>query len=303
MRLLEVTDAHINPPEPETVPTETEEAGDVEVTAIEVLVDQLDEEPTAEPEVAVTAIPPVGTMPSGLTGSTSFTFMQESELEHDPVSFENGAEWVDKEEVAEVTETVAVGVSNETEDVQTVIEVTETVFKPSNGSSWADDEGDLPPIEEIHAHFGTSGSATPAADPAIEVAPRQPANAWGSVPSVAAVAAESPGTNGASETFVDEEGFVQSRGGRGRARGGARGGGRGERGGYRGGRGGDRGGFRGAHRGEYRGGDRGGRGRAGDNVHWRGGPDGEHRGRGRGRGRGGDRGGHRGGRPDGEAPQ
>ncbi len=135
MRLLEVTDAHINPPEPETVPTETEEAVDVEVTAIEVLVDQLDEEPTAEPEVAVTAIPPVGTMPSGLPGSTSFTFMQESELEHDPVSFENGAEWVDKEEAAEVTETVAVGVSNETEDVQTVIEVggtCETVFIEEN---------------------------------------------------------------------------------------------------------------------------------------------------------------------------
>lgn len=145
------------------------------------------------------------------------------------------------------------------------LQVTETVIKPSNGPSWADDEGDLPPIEDIHAHFGTSGSATPAVDPAIEVAPRQPANAWGSVPSAAAVAAEAPAADGASESNVDEDGFIQSRGGRGRARGGVRGGGRGERGGYRGGRGGgdrggrggDRGGYRGAHRGEFRGGDRG----------------------------------------------
>lgn len=124
LRLLEMTEAHMNPSEPEMVPTDTEEAVDVEVTTVEVVIDQLEEEPAAEPEVAVTAIPPVGSMPSVLTGSTSFTFMQESELENDPVSFESGAEWVDKEEIGEVTETVTIlGESDETGDIQTVIEV------------------------------------------------------------------------------------------------------------------------------------------------------------------------------------
>lgn len=134
------------------------------------------------------------------------------------------------------------------------------MIKPSNGSSWADDEGDLPPIEDIHAHFGTPGTATPAVDPAVEVAPQQPASAWGTIPSAPAAAPPAPAVNGANETYVDEDGFVHSRGGRGRGRGGFRGD-RGERGGHRGGRGGgrggERGGFRGAHRGEFRGGDRG----------------------------------------------
>ena len=122
VRLLEMTEAHMNPVEPESATTENEEAVDVEVTTVEVVLDQLEEEPLEDPEVAVTAIPPIGSMPSGLTGSTSFTFMQESELENDPVSFESGAEWVDKEEVAEVTETVTV-IGDSNGDVEAVVEV------------------------------------------------------------------------------------------------------------------------------------------------------------------------------------
>ena len=102
-RLLELTENFVNPPPVEQATTETEETPEADLLDAEVPAEQVDESSSTETEVAVTASIPVSAGgPSGLTGSTSFTFMQESELESEPLSFENGAEWVEKEDSHEV---------------------------------------------------------------------------------------------------------------------------------------------------------------------------------------------------------
>ena len=120
-----------------------------------------------------------------------------------------------------------------------------------NGAiDWADDEGGLPSIDGLHATFGTSGTATPSAEPsapAVVVPETQPENPWKAPPVSVSEAAAPPHANGVPNgrhtgPVVDEDGFVTAtRGsrGRGRARGGFRGGNE-QRGGFRGG---DRGGF------------------------------------------------------------
>ncbi|KAF8198121.1 hypothetical protein BJ912DRAFT_953159 [Pholiota molesta] len=213
------------------------------------------EETVVEVEVPVAGIPPV-------VPASGFRFIQDSEIE--TASFEEGVEWVEKSEAVGHEEPVVNGHALEEAPVSAEAPI-----------DWAaDDEVGLPSIAGLQAEFGTSGSATPAEGV-------EHAQAEAAAPQVNGHAPEET----TAEAAVEDDGFTQARGGRGR---GGRGGFRGERGGPRGGfRGGDRGSFRGGDRGSFRGfrgsGERGGRG----NGEWRG--DGERRG-GRGRGRG-DRGG------------
>lgn len=108
----------------------------------------------------------------------------------------------------------------------------------------------MPSIDGLHATFGTSGSATPAAAATPASAPaEQPQNAWASRQARSNETPTNAAPNGSVRPppTIDDDGFTQARGGRARGRGrGFRGG---ERGGFRGGdggfRGGDRGGFRG----------------------------------------------------------
>lgn len=104
LRLLEITENYVNPPPiPEEVPVETEEAfeepeasyeAEAEAEAVPVSEDAVEVHQTT-----IGGLPPTASFTTGTTG-VNFSFMQESELEADPVSFENGAEWVEKEEVS-----------------------------------------------------------------------------------------------------------------------------------------------------------------------------------------------------------
>ncbi|KAJ7647367.1 hypothetical protein FB45DRAFT_893264 [Roridomyces roridus] len=251
-RLLEITQIGLNP----------RAATPVEETSTEAAPEAIAEE-----------------QPVGIAASGSFDFMQASELEQ---PFEENAEWVERSDAAAPQEEEQVEAPANghipAEEPATTVTPPEDTFQSNAAIDWAadDDEG-LPSIDGLHAKFGTSGSATPAA------------------------AEEDLQTNGHTATAPEvpaaaeeDDGFITQARGRGRARG-FRGGERGgERGGLRGGfRGGDRGSFRGGDRGGFRGGDRGGerggyrggyRGRGGGE--WRG--DGERGRGGRGRGRGGE---------------
>lgn len=93
-RLLEILDAYLNPPVQEEI-VEIEQIAEAVVDAIAEA-----EAEAAEVEAETVANGHEATMagaPSA-AGGLSFRFMQESELESDPASFENGAEWVEKEE-------------------------------------------------------------------------------------------------------------------------------------------------------------------------------------------------------------
>ena len=160
------------------------------------------------------------------------------------------------------------------------------MFEQGSNSTidWAaDDVGGLPSIANLHAEFGTPGSASPVVDEVPETPISVNGNASDDL---------YPAPRG-----EEDDGFTQARG-RGRGRGAHRGGDRGhrgfhhhngERGGYRGGEhGGDRGGYRGGEHGGDRGGHRG-----GDRGGYRGGDRGGDRGGFRGF-RGGERGGERG---------
>ncbi|KAF8135572.1 hypothetical protein EV363DRAFT_1159232 [Boletus edulis] len=242
-RLLTIVQSFLNPPrEPTPLPAESE---------------PVEAEGEAEP-----VDEPVAGIPGSLSVSSSFHFMQASELE--TPAFENKAEWVEKpdeepngafEEQPQVIESATV-------------EPVETISTQPIDWAEADEEGGLPSIANLQASFAPSGSATPVVQ-TIEV----------NLPSA-------PLLNGnATPTPQSEnDGFMPTpRGGRGRGRGhrgerGVRGGFRGDRTGFH--RGGERGGFRGGNRG----GDRAQRGNRTDRD-WRNG-DGENRSRGRGRGRG-----------------
>ena len=69
-------------------------------------------EAEAEEQTAADSNEPVVTGVPTASGGLSLRFMQESEIEGDPVSFENGAEWVEKadtpQEPVEVTVSVEV---------------------------------------------------------------------------------------------------------------------------------------------------------------------------------------------------
>ena len=96
-RLLEILDAHMNPRLPNGISEATEAA-----------VDALLEGAQSSENI-------------GAPGS-SLNFMAESELDNDTVSFENGAEWVEKEEVPQTSEQTTL-----------IVEV-ETTVAPSNVS-------------------------------------------------------------------------------------------------------------------------------------------------------------------------
>lgn len=106
LRLLEITENYVNPPPiPDEVPAETEEVfaepevsfeaeAEAEAEAVPVSEDAVEVHQTT-----IGGLPPTASFTAGTTG-INFSFMQESELETDPVSFENGAEWVEKDEVS-----------------------------------------------------------------------------------------------------------------------------------------------------------------------------------------------------------
>ncbi|KAH9045101.1 hypothetical protein EDB84DRAFT_1674410 [Lactarius hengduanensis] len=234
------------------------------------------EDPEPEPEVHEPSEEQPDVPVADLGGQTStpagFHFMQESEL--DSTGLEESQEWVDvpQNQVPEVeitTTTVETTGGDEVtvEQTVTVVHQSEDVPLSSSGNfDWAEDEeGGLPSIAGLQAKFGTTSETPSPADGPQTI----------------------PDTNLAENSPVEDDGFTQARGGRGRSRGDrvpSRGGRGGDRGGYRGG---DRGGFRGGFRGERgsRGGERGGfRGRG--NGEWRGDERGRG-GRGRGRARGG----------------
>ena len=254
-------------PTPQKEPTETEQT--------------LDEAPTeTETEAPVAGIPLT-------TMSGSLSFIQASEIE--TPSFEEGVEWIEKSDAAGHEEPIVNGHATPEAEPSIAAEVrcafssidallTDVFQAPNSTIDWAaDDEGGLPSIANLHAEFGTSGSATPAEG--VEHAH----------------ATADPEVNGhveeAAGPVEEDDGFTQARGGRGRGGRGFRGGERGrggfrggERGGFRGGRGGERGGFRGGERSGFRGGE------GGERGGFRGGEGGE-----RGGFRGGERGGFRGG--------
>ncbi|KAJ4483480.1 hypothetical protein J3R30DRAFT_3448873 [Lentinula aciculospora] len=260
LRLLEICDQVFSPPAP---PIEAPVL-DVDHNVDECLEPSTVEE-YPEPEESIPAS-------ASITTTGSFHFMQASELE--TPSFEENAEWV---------ETVDVDVVDGSEPVEQLSDVNgvEQTAAPEVSASkepidWAaEDEDELPSIDNLHATFGKSGSATPTvqSEPEPQESPK----------------VVMPTTNGHHPqpvpTMEEEDGFTQARGGRGRERG-FRGRDRGHRGGFRGN---DRGGYRGGERGGFRGHRGGGGGERGSfrgRGDWRGG-DGEFRGRGRGRGRGG----------------
>jgi len=279
LRLLEITDTFLNPPVPEPEPVAEPEEAPLEEEA-----EGVPEDGVASSEEADVVVPPGA---PAVAPSLSFGFMQESELDSDPVSFENGAEWVEKETSVDspqqpvATEPLINGAHDSPATTAEHI-ASEPNVATDDAIDWANDEGGLPPIDNLHAKFGTSGSATPAeaTSEAVAIAPVEVAS------ETAQVAVDVPTHQ--QDSNVDEDGFVPARGSRGQRSRGGRGG---ERGGFRGG---DRGGFRGGDRGRGgRGGDRGSyRGRPGqfEGGGYRGRPDGEYRGRG-GRGRGNFRGG------------
>ena len=96
LRLLEITEVYVNPPPvSEEAPVETEE----EIQEFEATT-----EAESAPEIpSDVQQPTIGGLPS-TSGSINFSFMQESELEQDPVAFENGAEWVEREDVLHAPE-------------------------------------------------------------------------------------------------------------------------------------------------------------------------------------------------------
>ncbi|KAJ4487339.1 hypothetical protein C8J55DRAFT_507647 [Lentinula edodes] len=252
-RLSEICDQVLSPPAP---PAEAAALDAVEVNEHEPSHHSAEVEEYPEPEAA-------GPISAPMTTTGSFHFMQASELE--TPSFEENVEWVDTADLVDGSEQV-----EETEEVKGHLNETPAPEVPASSEpmDWAaEDDDELPSIDNLHATFGKSGSVTPTVQPEPQESPD----------------IIEPTTNDPISSAVErEDGFTQARGGRGRGRG-SRGGDRGSRGGFRGNdRGGYRGGERGGFRGGHRGGDRGGfRGRD-----WRG-ADGEFRGRGRGRGRGG----------------
>ncbi|KAF8639510.1 hypothetical protein AX17_001415 [Amanita inopinata Kibby_2008] len=291
-RLIEITHGELTVPRALTPPpAEPAFADEPEVQITETV------ESTSVVAVDVT----VTGAPAPVSASKGFSFVQESEIEESQVV--EGEGWTDEAPPAQDQPSEQEVLNGHAEQALAAEEqVLESIPPPPEEPTtsaildWANDDGDLPPISSVHERFGTSGSATPAEVHPESGAEATPANGHATGP-------RQP------RPRPDEEGFMQTRPGRGRGqgfrgdergnyrggyrggerggyRGGERGGYRGERGGFRGHRGGDRGGYRG--RGEWRGdGEHRGRGRG--RGEWR--VDGEHRGRGRGRGRGGDRGG------------
>ncbi|KAF5393198.1 hypothetical protein D9757_000532 [Collybiopsis confluens] len=201
---------------------------------------------------------------ASMTTTGSYHFIQASEIE--TPSLEESGDWMAVEGTKQTPE-----VNGHAGEV--VAPEAPVLTGPIDWA--ADNEDELPSIDNLHATFGKSGSATPTVEPEAQEV---------NVPN-----GDLPQPTSAVE---EDDGFTQARGVRARGRG-HRGGER--RGGYRGG---DRGGFRGGDRGNFRGGDRDGF-RGGDRGNFRGGDRDGSRGGDHDGVRGGDRGGFRGGDRDG----
>ena len=116
-RLLDILDAHSRP----TTEEVAEEVAEAVAEAIaEAVSDQAEQ----------TDITPVVTGIPNTSGKMSFRFMQESELDGDGegAGFENGAEWVDKEEAPQQPPEVNVTVVQETFVVEQPVEVRSQVI-------------------------------------------------------------------------------------------------------------------------------------------------------------------------------
>ena len=96
VRLLEISENHLNPPAPAEEPIE-EPSQETEVAA-----DEVQESPVQEG--AVLGLPPTA---SAGTLVSALSFMQESELEQDGIAFEDSAEWVEKQDVGRSEEAPA----------------------------------------------------------------------------------------------------------------------------------------------------------------------------------------------------
>ncbi|KAJ7925264.1 hypothetical protein B0H13DRAFT_2314765 [Mycena leptocephala] len=155
-RLLEITQISLSPPRAVTP---------VEENSPEVAAEAAEAEAVVDLSASIQSV--------GVPASSSFDFMQASELE---TPFEDNAEWVERSD--------AVGHPEEQ-----VVEPVNGMFFPTNPRNcyparrngqfrfpsnaaldWAadDEEGGLPPIAGLHAKFGTSGSATPVAVEELE---------------------------------------------------------------------------------------------------------------------------------------
>ncbi|THH05020.1 hypothetical protein EW146_g10014 [Bondarzewia mesenterica] len=154
-----------------------------------------------QPDVSAASVEGAPPAPGG------FHFMQESEIE--TPAFEDKREWVDMpsgeitsvpaEATATTTETFVLDVGVVEQTVTTTTESSVEVPPSTTGNiDWADDEGGLPSIAGLHAKFGTSESPSP-----VEASAPQPP-----VPEVTPAP-----VNG---NRIDEDGFTQARGGRGR---------------------------------------------------------------------------------------
>lgn len=208
---------------------------------------------TDVPEVVATDVPdgPVSGIPGTLSVSSSFRFVQASELETSDMN----AEWVNKMDTPEVNGVYDLGHDGTSSPPEAELISTQPI-------DWAEaEEEGLPSIANLQASLVSSDTVIPEVN----------------LPTPAVVSGiDAPKTVSQNE----DDGFTPAnRGGRGRGRSH-----RGDRGGMRGGSRGDRGGFYRGGRGGSRGSDRAYRGRSdGD------GRGDESRGRGRGRGRRGER--------------
>lgn len=221
-RLAEITHEVLNLPR---APTSVEEPVE------EILQDLSASQSTLDSQADVT----IGGVPPSMTASSSFHFMQASELE--TPSFEDNVEWVERQDSMDPEEQVQVPEAAVPASVNGHTVPPEEALGSAPIDWAADDEDGLPSLPSLHAKFGTSGSTTP-------------------VTPVGEAAEEERVVNGidnAVSPAVEDEGFMQARG-RGRGRG-NRGRGGGFRGGERGGRGFRGGDFRGRGRGEWRGGE------------------------------------------------
>lgn len=91
---------------------------------VQELAEELAEELALEgQDPAISGLPPTAGAPMGL----AMNFLQESELEK-PVSFEDGAEWVEKEPEEEPTVTRQVVVEEDSTGAVTITETTEVRF-------------------------------------------------------------------------------------------------------------------------------------------------------------------------------
>jgi hypothetical protein len=98
VRLLEISEAHLNPPPPAEEPVAEEQE-----EVVETAVTEPEEEQQPAPEDVVLGLPPTV---SATKMVSALSFMQESELDQaqEEIHFEDGAEWVEKHDAPKAEE-------------------------------------------------------------------------------------------------------------------------------------------------------------------------------------------------------